>query len=310
MDPLAAPLLLGRRRAALGYAACALAGCFWSTGFLFGKIALRSMGSNHMVLYRFLFACIALLPILRRPGFSHREWGLLLTASFLGVPLQFLSQFYGLTMTTVSHAALMVGTVPAVLALGATLFAGERLPVIGWLALGASSSGVALIVLSGAHSGTPGNGPSLRGDLYIVLSMFISMGWLLMNKSLLRKHSAVQITAWGILTGTVMLLAWVLLASGPPPVRGVPASAWWSLIASGVLCTTTTTLLWNWGMRQVPASRAGVFLNIEPALGSLLGVWLLGDTLGPFAWVGGGLILIAAIVLTSTGHAEAELVLE
>jgi drug/metabolite transporter (DMT)-like permease len=52
----------------------------------------------------------------------------------------------------------------------------------------------------------------------------------------------------------------------------------------------------------VPASRAGVFLNIEPALGSWLGVKLLGEHLGPYAWFGGGLILCAAIVLTTRGN--------
>ncbi|HEV2463359.1 MAG TPA: EamA family transporter, partial [Acidobacteriaceae bacterium] len=65
-----------------------------------------------------------------------------------------------------------------------------------------------------------------------------------------------------------------------------------------------------WGIHHVPASRAGVFLNIEPALGSILGVELLGDKLGPAAWLGGALILAAAIVLTTTGHVEAEVVLE
>jgi drug/metabolite transporter (DMT)-like permease len=45
-----------------------------------------------------------------------------------------------------------------------------------------------------------------------------------------------------------------------------------------------------------------VFLNIEPALGSLLGVELLGDKLGPFAWIGGGLILAAAVTLTTRDH--------
>ena len=294
---------------ALGYGACALAGALWSTGFLFGKIAIRSMSSTDMVLYRFLFGCLALLPVLRTPRFSRREWVQLLVASLLGVPIQFLTQFYGLSLTTVSHAALMVGTMPGILALGATIFAGERLPVLGWLALAVSSAGVGLIVVSGGHA-APGAGPSLTGDLLIVLSLAISLGWLLLNKSLVRRHSALQVTAWGVLTGTAMLAAWVLLRSGLPPVRGVPAVAWWSLAASGVLCTAVTSVLWNWGMRHVPASRAAVFLNIEPALGSALGVWLLGDRLGPLAWAGGGLILVAAVVLTSTGQRDAELVLE
>jgi len=52
----------------------------------------------------------------------------------------------------------------------------------------------------------------------------------------------------------------------------------------------------------VPASRAGVFLNIEPAMGSFLGVELLGEHLGPFAWVGGALILAAAVALTTHRH--------
>jgi drug/metabolite transporter (DMT)-like permease len=298
-----------RRLRGLGYGACALAGALWSTGFLFGKIALRSMDSSHMVLYRFLFGCMALLPVLRTPRFSRREWGQLLLASLLGVPVQFLTQFYGLSLTTVSHAALMVGTMPGILALGATIFAGERLPWSGWLALLGSSAGVVLIVLSGgAH--TAGAGPTFAGDLLIVLSLMISLIWLLLNKSLVRRHSALQVTAWGLLAGTAMLVAWVLPRNGLPPVRGVPAVAWWSLAASGVLCTAATSVLWNWGMRHVPASRAAVFLNIEPALGSALGVWLLGDRLGPLAWVGGGLILIAAAVLTSLGKSDAELVLE
>ena len=303
-----------RKLAALGYAACAAAGALWSTGFVFGKLALRSMNSNHMVLYRFAFACLALLPVLRKPHFSAREWRLLLTASLLGVPVQFLTQFYGLSLTTVSHAALMVGTMPGILALGATVFAGERLPAAGWCALAGSSVGVAMIVLSGGQGAT-GAGPSLTGDLLIVLSLSISLGWLLLNQSLVQRHSALQVTAWGMVAGTAMLAAWVLgkdlllrhfhMREPLPPVRGVPPIAWASLAASGVLCTAATSVLWNWGMRHVPASRAAVFLNIEPALGSALGVWLLGDRLGPLAWLGGALILLAAAVLTGAGRREA-----
>ena len=53
----------------LGYGACALAGCFWGTGFYFGKIVLADMGVGHMVFYRFVFACIGLLPFALR----HRQ---------------------------------------------------------------------------------------------------------------------------------------------------------------------------------------------------------------------------------------------
>lgn len=298
---------VSRRLSWLGYGACALAGCLWGTGFYFGKLALREMGVGHMVLYRFLFASLGMLPVLltegrrKGPRWSRREITTLLVAAMLGIPLQFLLQFEGLARTTVSHAALMVGTMPVLLALGATIFAGERLDAIGWLALAGSTVGAALIVMGGRTAETAG-GPSLTGDLLVVVSLVIALGWVLMNKSLMQVHSPLAVTAYGILSGTLMLVIWVVAVDGPPPVARVSLTAWLALAASGVLCTATTTALWNWGIHHVPASRAGVFLNIEPALGSWLGVQLLGDKLGPFAWVGGGLILAAAVTLTARGH--------
>lgn len=289
---------------AAGFFACALASAFWGCGFFFGKIALVEMNFAHMVLYRFLFAMIALAPLLamHRPGLSTKEWRTLAIAAFLGVPVQFLIQFYGLSLTTVSHAALMVGTMPVILAVGATLFAHERLDKTGWLALVVSTTGAALIAL-GRHATGAGN-PSLAGDLLVVLSLAIALGWILLNKKLMDTHSPVVVTAYGILLGTLMLLMWVPARYGMPPVAHVTYKAWLALAASGVLCTATTTLLWNWGMTQVPASQAGVLLNMEPLMGSLLGVFVLGEHLGPTAWTGGCLILAAAITLTTRSKAH------
>ena len=287
------------KRRALGFAACAMASCFWGCGFFFGKIALEEMSFAHMVLYRFLFAMPMLLPLLvtHRPGLNRREWRLLVVASFLGVPVQFLIQFYALSITTVSHAALMVGTMPVILAVGAAVFAHERMDLVGWMALAGSTCGAGLIAL-GAGLHTKG-GATLAGDLLVVVSLLIALSWILINKELMERHSHVVVTAYGLGIGTVMLMVWVPVRYGMPPVAGVSVKAWLALAGSGVLCTATTTLLWNWGMTQVPASQAGVLLNMEPLIGSLLGVLVLGERLGPSAWVGGGLILASAITLTT-----------
>jgi drug/metabolite transporter (DMT)-like permease len=303
-----------RRLAFLGYGACALAGSFWGTGFFFGRLALNEMNVESMVLYRFLFACVVMLPVAlaRREHFNSSELRLLLISAFFGIPVQFLIQFHGLALTTVSHASLMVGSMPVLLGLAAAIFAGERLDLIGWLALVASTIGAALIVLGGHHGAAVRGGPSLEGDLLVVISLCTALAWILLSKKLMLRHSPVVVSAYTILAGTLMLLAWIV---GPsllnpwrsskvqlPPVAHVSATAWTALAIGGVACTAATTLLWNWGIHHVPASRAGVFLNIEPALGSILGVRLLGEHLGPFAWAGGGLILTAAIVLTTRSH--------
>ena len=312
----------------LGYGACAAAGCLWGTGFYFGRLALNEMSVEYMVLYRFLFACVGMLPVALlnlSPKTRTRLWGpgnrvhltgeeiriLLISAGF-GIPVQFLLQFHGLALTTVSHAALMVGSMPVLLAVAAALFAGERLDWVGWLALAGSTLGAALIVLGG-HRGPAAQGePTLAGDLLVVASLIMSLAWILLSKKLMKTHSPPVVTAYTIFVGTLMLAVvilgplalkrWLPNGSAPIPFAHVSATAWTALAMSGVACTATTTLLWNWGIHHVPASRAGVFLNIEPALGSYLGVRLLGEHLGPYAWLGGGLILAAAITLTTRKH--------
>jgi drug/metabolite transporter (DMT)-like permease len=284
----------------LGFASCALASSLWGCGFFFGKIALVEMGVGAMVLYRFLFAALALLPLVftHKPTFNRREWGTLLVCSFLGIPLQFLIQFTGLSLTTVSHASLMVGTMPVLLAVAATLFAHERMDAIGWFSLAVSTIGAALIALCARHA-TGSNSPTLAGDLLVVLSLVVALGWVLLNKHLVTRHSAIVVSAYGVIAGTLMLLICVPAIYGLPPIHHISLRAWLALAASGFLCTAATTLLWNWGMTQVPASQAGVLLNMEPLIGSILGVFLLHESLGPSARLGGCLILAAAIIITT-----------
>ena len=303
-----------RRLRFLGYGACALAGTLWGTGFYFGRLALNEMSVEHMVLYRFLFATLGMLPValLHRVRLNWAEARMLLIAAAFGVPIQFLMQFHGLVRTTVSHASLMVGAMPVMLGVAAVLFAGERLDWFGWLALCGSTLGAALVVLGGSRGTTGYEQPSLVGDLMVIGSLFVALAWILLSKKLMETHSPPVVTAYTILSGTLMLAVWVMgpwvlsplthAKVAPLPFAHVSATAWTALAISGLLCTATTTLLWNWGIHHVPASRAGVFLNIEPALGAWLGVELLGEHLGPYAGVGGALILGAAVALTLRGH--------
>jgi len=315
----------GPRVRLLGYGACALASCLWGMGFYVGRLALNEMSVEYMVLCRFLFASLAMLPVVLmnwgRFRLTGSEIRMLLISAAFGIPIQFLLQFNGLARTTVSHASLMVGSMPVLLAAAAALFAGERLDRIGWLALCGSTVGAALIVLGGDRGPAARGEPSLVGDLLVVASLIVALAWVLLSMKLMKTHSPPVVTAGTILAGTAMLAVMVLgpwLLSPltgqkvqPLPFAHFSHTAWIALAWGGLLCTGTTTLLWNWGIHHVPASRAGVFLNIEPALGSLLGVQLLGEHLGPYAWAGGALILAAAITLTTRGHEpEPDVILE
>jgi drug/metabolite transporter (DMT)-like permease len=281
------------------YVALAAAGSLWGTGFLFGKIALEELAVPHMILYRLSLASLGFAPILLASGsgIRRRDWPALLAAALLGVPLLFLVQFEGLARTTVSHAALMVGTAPILIGLAAARFANERLTGRSLALLVASTLG-ALLIVFGSPPPPSGQRPTVMGDLLVFLSLFAAVGWVLLSKRLMTRYAPSVVTATVMVTGTLLLDAWVLVTSGAPPLR-LSSNVWLALAAQGLLCTTAATLLWNWGVSQVPAATAGLFVNLEPALGALLGVIVLGETLG-WSGMAGGAIIIGAAVAAAT----------
>ena len=291
-----------RRRA---FAALAAAGCIWGTGFLFGKWALTELSVGHLVLYRFIFASIGFAPAMwmsmRNPEtrIARQDYKVLLIAAVIGVPIQFLIQFAGLARTTVSHASLMIGNLPVLLAAGSAIFLHEHVTKRRWVALVASTLGAGLIAF-GASAGEAGAQASLAGDLLVALSLLTAVVWILMTQQLMKsgRYTPVSVSAYIIIIGTVMLAIWIIGTEGLPPIH-LSARTWMSVIVSGILATTVTTWLWNWGLARVPASQAGVFLNLEPVVGSVLGVMVLGDILGPFAILGGLLVIGAAIYVAA-----------
>lgn len=290
-------------RRAAAYLALTAAGCLWGTGFYFGKIDLEEMSVGHMLLYRFLFACLALVPVLIRVREVPRakDLPLFLIAAGLYIPLQFIVEFQGLARTTVSHASLMVGTLPLMLAAGAVAFTHEKLDRTGWLALLVSTLGAVLIAFQAHNASGAAGGPTLFGDLLVLVSMLGGVGWVLVTQRVMhrgRGYPSIVMSVYILFFGTAMLAAWVLPTEGLPPVSGISTRAWLALAAQGFLATTASTLLWNWALQRVPAARAGIFINFEPIVGSVLGVALLGESLGPAAVVGGILIIIAAVVFS------------
>jgi len=298
--------LAGDRHDKFAILALAVAGSLWGTGFLFGKIALESMGVGHMVLYRFAFAVIALVPIAIKQRLSLPRRGDLLriaAAGALYVPIQFLVQFEGLARTTVTHASLMVGALPILIAVGAVVFTHERLDRAGWLTLAASTVGAALIASGG---GSSSGSATTIGDVLVLVSLFAAVGWVLTSKGLMGgrgSYTPVEASLHVLFAGTILLGIYVLSVDGPPPIH-LPPAAWGAVIASGIFTTAATTLLWNGGLSRVPASRAGIYVNLEPVVGAILGVTLLHDRLGPVAIVGGVLVVGSAVAFTRRASAR------
>lgn len=274
-------------------AAVLAAGVLWGTSFLFGKWALAVIGPTEVTLWRFVIASCVLLavPQARAVRLRRRDLPLFVLAGVLNVPATFLPQFAGLSRTNASIAALIIGTLPALVAVASWLLLADRLGRRGWLAVLASTAGVAVT------AARPGAGNDWAGDALVLASMLAVVGWVLLGKRLMRDYPPLAATTWIITFGTAALVPIGLLGDGAPRLD-LPPRVWGSLLALGVGCTAAAAILWNWGLRHLPAGAAGVFLTIEPLTGALLGIALLGDPPRVTTLVGGALILGAAITIS------------
>ena len=291
---------------AVGFAALALAGALWGTPFALAKWIQADLSVGHMILLRFAFASLALVPVVlyeRRTVSFHvqrRDVPVFAIAALLGVPVQFIIQFEGLARTTVSHASLMIGMLPVILAVGAVIFAKEHLDRAGVLALAASSIGAALVAVGGRGS-TPTDA-SILGDSLVLISLFGGAAWVLLSQRLMKRgYSPIVTTSIVIISGTMMLAVWMLFTEGLPDLMHLSPRVWISVALMGVTATALTTLLWNWGLARVAASQAGVFVNLEPVVGTILGIALFHDHIAVLGLLGGSLIVASAIAVARRG---------
>jgi len=263
----------------------------WGGSFLMGKVALEELTPADTALWRFLIAGVSFLPLVRRvprPA-TAREWGHVALAALLGVPLLFVLQLEGLSRTTATKSALMIGTLPPMAALVAVVALGERLTARVAVSLLLSCAGLALVI------GLPGAGGSLTGDLLVILSVAVSVAFIMLSRPLTVRLGALGTSVWTMLLGAAWLLLLVPLWKGVPHVPQKP-STWAALLGLGVACTTVAQPLWNVGLRALGAARASLFVNLEPVFGALLGVLVLREPFGLGLAAGGGLVLAAALL--------------
>lgn len=289
-------------RARLSFAALATAGSLWGLGFVFGKIALADMPVGAMLAWRCAIASLVLLPFVftreARTLYQPRALLFLTIAGVLFVPVQFLIQFKGLSLTSVTHASLMVAVLPGLIAIGSMLVSRKWVRGVTMGAIALSIAGAGIIVLRPDHDA------SITGDTLVLVSLIAAVAWILFTERYLASFSPIPMTAIMLTIGTIVLIAIVGTFGRGDLVHMYPLRAMLAVAASGIFSTAASTILWNIGLRNVDASRAGVFINMEPLVGALCGVLFFGDVLGWQLLIGAVLVLSAALTVTLQGGAE------
>ena len=209
---------------------------------------------------------------------------------------------WGLAHSTASNGALLIIVEPVAIMLLGPVVLGERLTRREAAGAALAVLGAAIVVVNGIPGVTQTLAPHWRGDLLLVVSGLGYASYSLLGRDVLARHSATSVTARSIMWGAVAMapLALVEWQAGSRPSLGPSAVV--GVLYLGLVITALGYLVWNWALTRTGASRAAIFITVQPIGGVLLGAALLHEPLTAYTLAGGGLIVVG-LWLTVTGRA-------
>lgn len=230
---------------------------------------------------------VAVLPLLggrrdRVVGLWRSPLGL--AAGLLTAVYQ-LAFFAGVSLAGVALGTLVtIGSGPILVGLLSWATLGERPTTAWWTSTAICLAGLAMLTLDG--SGQPG--VAVAGLAFSLAAGASYAGYTVAAKRLMlrgARSSEAMAAAFGL--GAVVALP-VLLVAGSGWLltgQGLAVGLWLGLAA-----TTLAYVLFGRGLRLLPAGPVATLVLAEPLVATLLGVGLLGESLGLLGWLGAALV--------------------
>src|SRR5579872_4437668 len=236
-------------------AALTAAGLLWGTTVPLSKLALEWLPPGWLTAVRFGVAAAILLAVAARRELRAACTPLLLASGAVGYGGSVLVQNAGISRTSVTQAALLIGAVPVLVAVIAALWHHTVARPVAWAGFAVSLAGVALV--TGGHGG----GATVGRDALVLISLLLSATFTVAQVRLLRGRDPVAVTAVQFLGAALAMLPFAAVTEGMPPVPASPGLvlAVAALAAGGTLLPFT---LFAYGQSGVSAEVAGAFVNI------------------------------------------------
>ena len=272
-------------------AALTAAGLLWGTTVPLSKLALGWLAPGWLTFVRFGLAAAILLAVAPRARVRAACTPSVLASGAIGYGGSVVVQNAGITRTSVSHAALLVGATPVLVAIIAALWHRTVARPVAWVGFAVSLAGVGLVAGGGGGSATA------AGDGLVLASLLLSAAFTVAQARRLQGRDPVAVTAVQFLGAALAVLPFSVAAEGVPALPAGPGAvlAVAGLVAGGTLLPFT---LFAYAQGRVSAEVAGAFLNLEPLVGAVAGVAFFGDPAGPVQLAGGVAILVG-IALSS-----------
>ncbi len=233
---------------------------------------------------------------------SQRDRMLLGGLAVIGTFAFSVLMFLGMRHAPGAVAAVVMGTIPAVTALGAFAFLHERLDAWRLIAVGLAAAGV-IVVYSGTHATHGSGGNLLLGSALIFGAVCCEASYSLMGKRLTAELSPLAITA----------VASVLASAASAPLAlwdlqnvvwsDVRPGEWLAVLWWGAGSMALGSWLWFRGMARVAGSAAAVFMGVMPFSALVISYLLLGED-PRLVHLLGMLLVLAGLVSVARGERD------
>ena len=243
---------------------------------------------------RFGIGGAAMLHWLKKPAgelaMTRQTKQLVFLESFLGNFLFSVCMLFGVSLSSAVAAGVIMASIPATVALLSWLFLGERIRPRVALAIACAVVGIMLVSLSKtellaqSQQGLEADLISNRawlGNLLLVGAVFCEAAYAVIGKKLTGALGPKRITALINLWGFALITPFGLWMAWGFDFGAVAAGSWLLLLFYALAASVWTVWLWMTGLRSVPASQAGVFTVMLPISAALVGVGVLGESVGP-----------------------------
>jgi len=274
----------------------------WGGTWVAGRILGMYMGPFSAAFLRFALASVFLVFLTARiegsiPRLTRQTFPWLLLLAATGIFAYNALFFAGLRSVPAGRAALIVASIPAVVALCSGFFFKEPLAPKKLVGIALSFCGVGLIVTGGSPAILIQKGFS-GGDLCIFGCVITWAAYTLAGKKAMEHITPYATVLWSCLLGALLLLPPALACGLVRDVTAAGLVPWSCLIFFSILATGYGFSWYYEGVRAIGPTKAGVFINLVPVTAVVLGWLILDEPLAPALAAGGSLVL-AGVWLTN-----------
>jgi drug/metabolite transporter (DMT)-like permease len=226
-------------------------------------------------------------------GLARRDLLMALGLGAFGYAAQAGCFFAALDRIDASLLSLLLYTYPSMVAVTAILLRRERADGRRFTALALASGGLVL-VLANAEAGTL----DPVGAALALAAAMVYTTYILTSQGIAGRISPTVLSALVCTGATVTLTAGAALVGDLQPAA-VTATGWGWLLSLAVVSTVVAVSLFFAGLKRVGPTSAAILSTAEPVVTVILAFLVFGELLGPLQLLGGGLVIVAVLVLAS-----------